>query len=35
MDCKDTLWELFNKTGDIKYYIMLRAIEDDDKPRKR
>lgn len=35
MDCKDTLWELFNKTGNIQYYIMWRALDDEDKPRKR
>ncbi len=35
MDCKDTLWELFNKTGDIRYYVMWRALDCEDKPPKR
>ena len=35
MDCKETLWELFNRTGDIKYYVMFRALEDEGRTDKR
>lgn len=24
------LWELFKKTGDLRYYILLRKLEEDD-----
>ncbi len=24
---KDTLWKLFSKTGDIKYYLMFKSLE--------
>ena len=30
MDCKDTLWQLFNKTGNIQYYLMLKAMDEKD-----
>ena len=35
MDCRDTLWQLFNKTGNIQYYLMLRAMDEKDKDVKR
>lgn len=35
MDCKETLWELFNKTGNIRYYIMWCALDKEDKQSKR
>lgn len=35
MDLKDTLWQLFGRTGDIKYYLMLRDLEDAERGRKK
>jgi len=35
MDCKDTLWELFNKTGNIQYYLMYKALEDEERGSRR
>ncbi len=35
MDCKDTLWELFNKTGNIQYYLMYKALEDEERGGRR
>lgn len=31
MDLKDTLRQLFNTTGDIKYYLLLHDLEEEDK----
>ena len=35
MDCKDTLWQLFNKTGNIQYYLMWRAMGEEEKRDRR
>ena len=35
MDCRDTLWQLFNKTGNIQYYLMWRAMDEKDRNAKR
>lgn len=33
MDLKDTLWQLFGRTGDIKYYIMLHDLQEEERKR--
>lgn len=34
MDCKQTLRELFNRTGNINYYLLLCAIDEESDDRK-
>lgn len=35
MDLRDTLWQLFNKTGNISYYLLWHDLEDKKKNNKR
>ena len=35
MDCKKTLCQLFEQTGNIQYYLMWKAIGDDERDAKR
>lgn len=32
---KDIIWELFKKTGDIKYYLLIKSLEGDMDANKK
>ena len=35
MDCKETLWKLFERTGNVEYYLLWKAIGNDDIDGRR
>lgn len=35
MDCKETLWKLFERTGNVEYYLLWKAIDGGGKDGRR